>query len=613
MVSKSARKMIKEANGVGSESGPVDHGVAEAGAGVAVSPCAGVTNDLSEEMRQFLREPKLLEERLRAKDDAMLAKCVGRGLMDGMYRSAPQDGDCVIIRYDDGVSLSITRVGQKHRFAYRNRHFSTEPLVGATYGTVFNMTPKGFEVRTAPVRQPTDTHSQLLGQDEATVRDRSSVDNRFVEDAGGRQGLSKAMILKAKGEPNDDDADETPGSDEKDTAGSGGATPQVHSASVSLAEEAESQDEHGEDDGGRANGKALIGMLVNHHAGWEQKTVRSQEKYLRRKAAKYLPHVTLERVSPILLLRSLFAKPASKKRPSQWKFSRTLGLREDAFASLMVRAGVASGKKIIVVDDTDGMVVSGMLHRVLRPGMSYGDIRRSGTFIMEVYDRSPGTCFYMQHMNLDLQTMCASSVLERISLLELLRYRRGGLVHRTRRRRYVRVLNGTDDKWCANGLCVEGESDDLWSPQQKSDGVHYRIRELVEQAKRGEGEKAAPKASDSEAHEAASGGAGFDALVVVTKNDPTVLVSTLLPLLRPSSPFVVFNAELEAISGLYRACCDSRHVLGVAMHDFFARAMQVLPGSSHPMVNMHPSSGFVLSGFRVAPMRARQAKEQSEE
>lgn len=92
----------------------------------------------------------------------------------------------------------------------------------------------------------------------------------------------------------------------------------------------------------------------------------------------------------------------------------------------------------------------------------------------------------------------------------------------------------------------------------------------------------------------------IDGLVVVSKEHPGNILKRLLKHLEPSRPFVVFFAVREPLQQLFLELKTRSDVTAVRLTENWLRSYQVLPDRTHPDINMSGSSGFLLSGVKVA-------------
>lgn len=104
---------------------------------------------------------------------------------------------------------------------------------------------------------------------------------------------------------------------------------------------------------------------------------------------------------------------------------------------------------------------------------------------------------------------------------------------------------------------------------------------------------------------------GFDCLLVATPSvDPYHILSRLIPLLKPSSNFVIYSKWLQPLAEALLQLQDSKQALNLQLQEGWLREYQVLPLRTHPTMNMHGTGGYLLSGVSVGnnlpPKRATQ-------
>jgi tRNA (adenine-N(1)-)-methyltransferase non-catalytic subunit len=79
------------------------------------------------------------------------------------------------------------------------------------------------------------------------------------------------------------------------------------------------------------------------------------------------------------------------------------------------------------------------------------------------------------------------------------------------------------------------------------------------------------------------------------------LLSALEPLMAPSAALALFSPFPEALRDAYERLLRSGGWVRVQLHETWLRAYQVLPDRTHPHMQMHGASGFLLTALRVLP------------
>ncbi|KAL7748196.1 tRNA (adenine(58)-N(1))-methyltransferase non-catalytic subunit trm6 [Sorochytrium milnesiophthora] len=106
--------------------------------------------------------------------------------------------------------------------------------------------------------------------------------------------------------------------------------------------------------GGQLSGQEIISTLIENHATFEQKTEFSKAKYVRRKEQKFLKQLTTCRPTAQALCDYWFEKNSIKIRD----------IRSDMLSLLLTSANVHAGSRILVADDTAGMVTAAVAERM---------------------------------------------------------------------------------------------------------------------------------------------------------------------------------------------------------------------------------------------------------
>jgi hypothetical protein len=96
-----------------------------------------------------------------------------------------------------------------------------------------------------------------------------------------------------------------------------------------------------------------------------------------------------------------------------------------------------------------------------------------------------------------------------------------------------------------------------------------------------------------------------DCVIVATRYDPTPTLERLLPHLAPSCPFVVYSEFIEPLALCFQEIQELGLAINIRLSDTWTRGYQVLPGRTHPNMNMSQSGGFILTGIKLDPEAGR--------
>jgi tRNA (adenine-N(1)-)-methyltransferase non-catalytic subunit len=97
---------------------------------------------------------------------------------------------------------------------------------------------------------------------------------------------------------------------------------------------------------------------------------------------------------------------------------------------------------------------------------------------------------------------------------------------------------------------------------------------------------------------------GFNSCIIAApKLQPTAMLQQLLPLLAPSSPFVVFSPWVQPLAEAMAALTASRSAVMLQLQESWLRPYQVLPGRTHPHMALTTggTGGYILSGITTVP------------
>eukprot|EP01104_Vermistella_antarctica_P013379 TRINITY_DN402_c0_g1_i1.p1 TRINITY_DN402_c0_g1~~TRINITY_DN402_c0_g1_i1.p1 ORF type:complete len:272 (-),score=44.86 TRINITY_DN402_c0_g1_i1:1162-1977(-) len=91
----------------------------------------------------------------------------------------------------------------------------------------------------------------------------------------------------------------------------------------------------------------------------------------------------------------------------------------------------------------------------------------------------------------------------------------------------------------------------------------------------------------------------FTSLLIAVAENPCPIFETVLPLLQPSRPFVLFCQYIEPLARCQQYLVSQSLGACLILRELWTREYQVLPLRTHPQMRTHGASGFVLSGVKV--------------
>ncbi|ETK71349.1 hypothetical protein F441_21883 [Phytophthora nicotianae CJ01A1] len=315
-----------------------------------------------------------------------------------------------------------------------------------------------------------------------------------------------------------------------------------------------------------ASGKEIIQKLVENSSTWETKTEFSKQKYLKKKQQKYMPRVRFLRCTAESLCRTYRLKNPAK----------ICNLREDSLGQILVYGNIFAGGQVLVVDTCMGLVTGAIAER--QGG--------SGRIICPYEGQQPAADI-LRRFNFDKRT------LESIHYMPF---------------KQVRLLEMEEEdvvepaKVARDGLTPE-EREQLAAERAKNFTPEQQKRYAEKKARREQTKlfRQKPSTIREWAREKS------DSLVIAANYDPEEVLMALLPYLGRSKPFVVYSEFLEPLTRTFATLQKMEAIIDLQLNETWTRENQVLPGRTHPEMNMSACSGYLLSGIKILdipPLRA---------
>ncbi|XP_066998680.2 tRNA (adenine(58)-N(1))-methyltransferase non-catalytic subunit TRM6 isoform X2 [Anabrus simplex] len=338
-------------------------------------------------------------------------------------------------------------------------------------------------------------------------------------------------------------------------------------------------------------GHEIVGQLIENSKTFKNKTEYSQVKYLKKKEKKYFEYITVRRPTMRLVSEILYRQDPSK----------ILGIRMDTLAQLTTAAGITTqGTYILYESGCLGLVAASLLNC----------LDEGGSLIHAV----PGNLPQRQAINSMNFNESQLSRLISVNIYSLLRKLlqdgdSGPGQAETSDGKYSdseeNILDNTN-------CCVTDENGPVKSDTNsdtKETGSVSEIENMVvdeETSKKRkhpeEEESSAKKARwEVETQRAADllKAHPVDGLVVVAKEDPANILTTLLKFVAISRPFVVYSLIREPLMDLYVQLKCRSDVTALRLTESWLRTHQILPNRTHPDILTSGGGGYLLSGTVV--------------
>jgi tRNA (adenine-N(1)-)-methyltransferase non-catalytic subunit len=311
-------------------------------------------------------------------------------------------------------------------------------------------------------------------------------------------------------------------------------------------------------------------QLIENSATFDQKTDFSKAKYITRKQMKHQPRCRMVRCTPATLCEAVYMKDPRK----------VMNMREDTLGQILSYSNVGAGCRALVLETTLGVVTGAIAQRM----GGYGKI-------FSVYSgQQPSFTDILQKFNL--------SFAESFSI----KYLHAGDVFR-------------DDSVADGDAKEEDEPDPEKADREVLEWpcvLRDHTREYLEKMRtHGErvdflAKRCGRFARKLTRHTAAEANEWVkerpcDSLIIAARYDPTESLLGLLPYLAPSCPFVVYCEFIEPLTECFRELQRQDLAINLRLSDTWMREYQVLPGRTHPNMNMSQSGGFILTGVKLCP------------
>ncbi|KAJ8533434.1 hypothetical protein ON010_g13820 [Phytophthora cinnamomi] len=293
-----------------------------------------------------------------------------------------------------------------------------------------------------------------------------------------------------------------------------------------------------------ATGKEIIQKLVENSSTWETKTEFSKQKYLKKKQQKYMPRVRFLRCTAESLCRTYRLKNPAK----------ICNLREDSLGQILVYANIFAGGQVLAVDTCMGLVAGAIAER--QGG--------SGRIICPYEGQQPAADI-LRRFNFGT----TNSNLKEEEVVEPPKVARDGLTPEERER-------------------LAAERAKNFTPQQQKRYAEKKARRAETKISR-----QSPSTIRQWAREKS------DSLVIAANYDPEEVLMALLPYLGRSKPFVVYSEFLEPLTRTFATLQKMEAIIDLQLNETWTRENQVLPGRTHPEMNMSACSGYLLSGIKI--------------
>lgn len=307
------------------------------------------------------------------------------------------------------------------------------------------------------------------------------------------------------------------------------------------------------------DGAIIVQQIIENSSTFEQKTDFSRQKYIAKKQQKYQQRCRIVRCTAASMCEYMYLKD----------FKRQMCFRGDTLAQVLSYADICAGCQTIVYDDLQGLVTCAVAERM----GGYGRL-------FSIYEGQQPTTE-------DMQVKFNLSFAERAVIKHV---HAGDIFGEPPVDEDLEKIDRESIDWpCPLQPHTKRYIDEMEKEKDRRKFLSKRSARFARKLTRH---------TPMEAYQWL-GERKSDSIILVTRYDPTKTLMALLPFLNPSCPFVIFCEYAEPLTECFRKLQDEMLAINIRFSDTWAREYQVLPGRTHPSMNMSQSGGFLLTGIKL--------------
>jgi hypothetical protein len=353
-----------------------------------------------------------------------------------------------------------------------------------------------------------------------------------------------------------------------------------------------------------ASAEELVESIAKTSDTFSNKTAMSQKKYIRTKKARLVKRIQLLPASPADIAHS-HRHRAETGKPG------VVAVRADMLGLMLCHANLGTGGSALVVDESGGGVAYAVWRKIGSGGRLV--LPYAGKLWMPLFDTAPpsaatgsrdthvaGTMLpWRQHLHIAavpwtyISGVCApdGALVQAAPEPEM-------LLHSTRPPKRARQRAQDDAATPADNDDDDDDADDDDDGGDEDDDDGGASASASSSAASGSSQASAAPVADpptaAEFHHWIAG--GVDSAVIVTASHPLEAVLAATRIVRPGGQIAVFSITPAPLAEVASALRGEGICRDVRVQSLFLREQQIMPSATHPMMNMHAASGYLLSG-----------------
>ncbi|SCV05440.1 LANO_0H07536g1_1 [Lachancea nothofagi CBS 11611] len=416
--------------------------------------------------------------------------------------------------------------------------FKTNDIIGYPFGTTFEIHYDNALEETIPGPQDAAATKNSKNKFKIPVGTLSVLESRLTAN-GGTNGAATGLGSEEETTPNPELQLIGNSESNKNLINVGNSIQKLSMAEIELLKKQ------------TATGEEIINKMIEAHGSFHQKTVFSQEKYLKRKKQKFAKFFTVEYLSSSGLLQYLLDKGDTV---------RAMDMSEESIGMILSLGNIKSNGTYLCVDETGGLLVYALLERMFGGENTSNAVGK----VIVVHEN--------EHANLDLLKFSNYSedfIQNHVKTVSILDYFEPP------------VLAEVQDAF------TPLSDDQLKLMKSNKKGAYYRRLkwynsqiDIIDWA--------------TKQH--------YDGLVVAS----TLHLSSLIPRLgervHGSRPIVCYSQFKETVLELSHTLYSDLRFLAPTIMETRCRPFQTIRGRLHPLMTMRGGGGYVMWCHKVIPV-----------
>mmetsp|Transcript_12619 Transcript_12619/g.18884 ORF Transcript_12619/g.18884 Transcript_12619/m.18884 type:complete len:461 (+) Transcript_12619:103-1485(+) len=313
----------------------------------------------------------------------------------------------------------------------------------------------------------------------------------------------------------------------------------------------------------KTSGENLVEAVVSNSKTFEAKTEFSKAKYIKKKRKKYL-----NRVSILPANAAAVCDAYLKNEPK-----RSLNLRPDTLSIMLTASNARAHGKTVIFDSTSGVLAAGVVER-------HGGFGRILNIFMGERSRTEAidSCNFPKRWTRCMWNFPLGVV------VQMNRERREAALKAAENAAEAEAHTPRDSSGAAGTLNfgsdpIEGDkegkvNEEVSEKREKLRTSFPRVRVILKEPS--------------------------DSLLIATKYHPVPILKEILPYMSGSSQIVIYSEYMEPLKAAAQYLKNGGQVVNLNILESWNREYQILPKRTHPLMNMHGFSGYLLTATKLA-------------